>query len=567
MSNREISTRQIIIFYCIYSFSIKFLTLPSLLAKNVGHDAWIAALVGVVLELCFLYLVLLLIKKNLSNVFMKIFGLVIIAPILLYEIVIISKQTYGILNNNLFEYVPYFLFVTSLVLLAVYFCLSHPRGIFRCAEIFFVFLILGVVLSVAPAIPNINVREILPIFDTSVGAIIKTVFINAIFFEPFLFIFVFRKNIEKTKLFKTKFMVSALIAGAVFVFFVFMFCALFGSLAPYKEIAVTNLTVYSAYITSGGHLDWVILTAWLLLVLLRFGVTCAAAFKCVRDVLPKKFMRPTIPVAGHRPRLLDTIARKKAIIVFIAVLVALLPQSIARPAQMTSKVILTEIAIDRATDYTVSATAQNGKSPENLTATAPTLFGAINQIALDQQKQVSFAHCNQIVLGEGLADENIAELLHYFMFNTEIRNTAKMAWVEKGRKTTMEQFYRDYYDVRPSVLANGTTKSAVFRGGLYNATLTETQTDGHMFYMGDKIDKRFVFDNEVVKVTKNNSAVIGTRVKITVKAEIISRPNPPREMRTQIRKQLQETVFADVNECLAILYPDKKFNVTVDVKL
>jgi len=298
---KKISSRQLIIFYGIYSFSIKFLMLPSLLAKTAGKDAWISALAGTILELAILFIALTVLTRNQdTDIYSHLRGnnphtkavrsvlgkIVIIAmlAVFLLQLFILVNQAFHLLNQNLFDKVSIYYFSIPMLLLGLFFCFMPARAIFRSGEVFFVFIIIGIVLSVFPAITRINPSEILPIFENGVSPSANAFYLNVIYFESAFFLLMFMGDIKIEPHFRKKFMITAAVLGLFFVFFVFMFYSLFGPLAPIKNTAVTNLTVYSSYLTATGRLDWVLVTMWLLLLLLRFGVTFYCAFAALRYI-------------------------------------------------------------------------------------------------------------------------------------------------------------------------------------------------------------------------------------------------------------------------------------------
>jgi spore germination protein AB len=285
---KSISTRQIIIFYGIYSFAIKFLSLPSTLYRTAGKDAWIAALIGTVIELIILLPILFLISKyNEKSIYDSILKkpqviLAIIAKtimflfliIFFYETLILLNQTFHLINESLFDSVPYYFFSLPLIFMGAFFCFNPTRSIFRSGEIFFIFIILGVIISIFPAFSHFNIKEVLPVGKSGIKNIFLAVFKSAIYFESIFFILIFKGEIKIEKHFIKKFMTTAIIIGLFFIFFVFMFTAVFGATAPYKSIAITY----------GGRLDWVLITIWLLLIVLRFGITFFAGFKCLKFI-------------------------------------------------------------------------------------------------------------------------------------------------------------------------------------------------------------------------------------------------------------------------------------------
>jgi len=274
--------------------------------------------------------------------------------------------------------------------------------------------------------------------------------------------------------------------------------------------------------------------------------------------------------------------QKKALILFLVVLLVLLPGAVSRPAQMLSKAVLTEITIDKAggeyvlTGEMVINEAGGGiggggmggggegeKRTKTLVATGASLGDAINKMSASQSKQVSFAHCNLMIMGEGLAGENLADLLRYFLHRTEINNNCAVAWKEKGRKTTLERFYKDYMRyVSTSTLTQGPVESAVFKSGKYAFTLDETQTTAVELLRSQKPKKRFVQDGEVLHVLSNRCNIktsfkddIPTvNIKLKIKTQLETNPQASTESLVQLARGLEQRLLDDVTQTLSHIY-------------
>ena len=291
----KITARQLIIFYCIYSFSIKFLTLPQILSQGSGRDAWIAALLGTVLELALLFLTLKVLENgkgsdiysdfraNTTFIGAKAFAIVLFS-IFFFQLFILANTSFTLLSDSLFAELNKHLFIIPLVLFGTLFCFSQAQAIFRSGEIFYLLIILGLVLSVIPVIGQIRPSEVTPILSNGFMPVLNTTYNNLIYFESTALLLVFSGDIKMEKKFKRNFMTVASIVGLFFVLFVFMFYALFGPLAPTKTMAVANLSTYSSFLTQGGRLDWILICIWLLLLLLRFGITFYCAFASIRYI-------------------------------------------------------------------------------------------------------------------------------------------------------------------------------------------------------------------------------------------------------------------------------------------
>jgi len=285
---KKITQRQLIIFYCIYSFAIKFLLLPQLLTRGSGNDAWISALIGTVIELLVLWMVLGVMTANKDKDIYQARGAKIVMPLMLLvfllQIMILTKQSFYLLGENMFENLSAFMFIIPMLLLGIFFCFTSTQSIFRSGEIFYVFLAVGIAVSVLPALGQINAREALPLFSSGMRPILTTTLINLIYFESASFLLMFSGEIKIEENFKKRFMAVATAVGVFFVFFVFMFWSLFAGVSSAKNVAVANMTGYSSIVASGGRTGWILVAVWLLLLLLRFGVTFYCAFKSTKYI-------------------------------------------------------------------------------------------------------------------------------------------------------------------------------------------------------------------------------------------------------------------------------------------
>jgi hypothetical protein len=285
--------------------------------------------------------------------------------------------------------------------------------------------------------------------------------------------------------------------------------------------------------------------------------------------------------------LFKSIWKKKALILFIAVLVLLLPQAVSRPAQVFSKALLTEITIDKLEDnYSLAGKAvilPDDEKPKEISAVGKSLGEAINKMAEDTNREISFAHCTLIIIGEGLAEENLTDTLRYFLYKTELNNNCTLAYKEKGYDTTLEKFYKDYMRrYSTCLLAEGTAKYAVFKQGNYAFSTDETQKQALDFALGKSSDNRIVQDGNILKVlsgkaslkTRNNTA----DVEITLKLELENSPHASNAEIKQIKTKLKEEITRQVGDMLDFCYGrnadvlqlfkiPQDFNIKVDAKI
>jgi len=265
------------------------------MSESVGRDAWIAAAVGVVIELVMVFLVLSVLTRSresdiysdmrsrIGGIGAKGFVLMMFALFTL-QLFVVASSAFTLTSSHLFYELNVHKFMIPLVLFGALFCLLPARAIFRSSEIFWLVILIAVVLSIIPALPQASMREITPILSGggALRRVFMTTFRNLIFFESAAFLLVFSGDIKVEKNFRKKFMTVAVASGVVFVIFVVVFTAIFGALAPYKSVAVLNLSNYSNFLVQGGQLDWILVCVLLLALLIRFGATFYCAFACMR---------------------------------------------------------------------------------------------------------------------------------------------------------------------------------------------------------------------------------------------------------------------------------------------
>jgi len=281
---KKINSRQLLIFYFIYSFGIKFLMLPSFLSAGAGRDAWIAAGVGALVELGLLFVVLLAMERKSST---KILMPLLFAFFLLQALITLTHTNF-LLSHTIYENLGKHMFVIPILVLGVFFVFSKIRAVFRSGEIFYILILVAIFLAVLPALWKADPSEVFQGSGGGVTLIFHTVFNNLIYFEGALILLVFKGEVEVKKNFKRNFMIWAAIGAVVFTAFVFFFISLFGPLSGLRELGIVDVTGQNAYLAQNVRLEWIIVCVWLLLLLMRFGVLF---YSCFATIANKK-MKP-----------------------------------------------------------------------------------------------------------------------------------------------------------------------------------------------------------------------------------------------------------------------------------
>ncbi len=279
--HQVINLRQLCLGYFLYSISIKVLTLPSTLAKGAGNWAWLSALLGIVFELVLVIVASLILKftDNRNRFFRGLCWLLL--PLIALEIILTATQIFQLAYTDLFTNLGITVFVITLIGLGMFFLTRQPRAVFRASEILWLFFTFGLILAVIPTLYQINVNWH-DLVRGNGGQILSTTLINLGFFETATFVLAFGSETRKTNRDLIKLNLTALLCGIGYVVVMILFVLLFGSLGRHQTMGLVDLTTAAQFITNSGSMDWLIATAILAALVLRFGIQLVAMVTLVK---------------------------------------------------------------------------------------------------------------------------------------------------------------------------------------------------------------------------------------------------------------------------------------------
>jgi hypothetical protein len=292
---KKISGRQLIVFYIIYTFAVKFLMLPHFLSMDAGRDAWLGALLGSVLELALLFIILKAITINQdTDIYKTLRGRVtdagariVLFVMLLFFMVqtlITVKHTGYMLSQALYEELDFITFAIPMLILGIFFCYTKTRAVFRSGELTYFLIIIALGLALLPSLDKIDAAEILPVLDAGFGPVAGGVYNNLVYFECSAVMLMFMGDVQIKKNFTRNFMITASLCALVFVLFVALYSTIFGPLTEARQLAIVNITQVSSYISQNGRLEWLMVCVWLVMLLMRFGVTFYCCFAAIRYI-------------------------------------------------------------------------------------------------------------------------------------------------------------------------------------------------------------------------------------------------------------------------------------------
>ncbi len=290
MNNRHhqaINLRQLCLGYFLYSTAIKVLTLPSALATTAGNWAWVSALLGVVFELVLVVIASLILKfTDNQNKFFRVLCWVLL-PVIVIEIATTAMQIYRLAYTDLFTNLGITVFVITMVALGLFFLTRQPRAVFRAGEILWLFFALGLILAIIPTLYNIKVNWH-DLVRGDATQIVPATAMHLCCFESAVFVLAFGSETRKTNRDLCRLNLTALLCGIGYVAFMILFILLFGSLTKHQTMGLIDITTAAQFITSSGSLDWLIATAILAALVLRFGVQLVAVVTLLKRGLNRQ---------------------------------------------------------------------------------------------------------------------------------------------------------------------------------------------------------------------------------------------------------------------------------------
>jgi len=300
MLKKLVSTRQIILILIISMVTLKVLFLPSLLAKDIGRDAYFFVLLMCVIDLVVLCLLLFIFYKNPDLSFVeilnKMFGKFLTKIIMfLFMLFFISKccgifqANFSYLNENLYSSLRWYTFAFP-ILITIFFIASFGvNSLSRLVEMFAPVVIVGFIICLFVGLFRADFSNLLPFMQKGFLSQFKQIFRYSFWFGDYILFVVFFGNIKQDKKQFSKIFISLSIS----ILMVGLFLAVSYSLFSYNSVTHTNAISDTLQllpsISDIGSFDWIMVLVWDICLFLYFTLNVLGAFYCFRMVFLKKY--------------------------------------------------------------------------------------------------------------------------------------------------------------------------------------------------------------------------------------------------------------------------------------
>lgn len=310
MGKNQVKISQLALLLMLVITGGKFLSLPSLLAEDVGHDSWLVLCFGFLLDfvcLCFLLRTIKLNKNLLSfdDILNKILTPVGAKVVLLVFFVMFMTRVLVLVENCYNTYAVIFdvntnwlLFILPVVCVAGFAICRGFNSVARVSQILFAPVVLAIVAIAVYPLSKVQFNDLLPIAEVGVQNIVRTSFLRCHWFSDYVFVYFVLEDIKPQKRvflpILTTFCIGAILTVALNVVFV----SLFGSLAQFKNIAMAKIGLFSGAEATKGRWDWLTLSVWITSVIVKIVIFIFCAYKCVERIFRMHFTKANFAVLG-----------------------------------------------------------------------------------------------------------------------------------------------------------------------------------------------------------------------------------------------------------------------------
>lgn len=302
MDKNRVGINQLALLYLLSIEGGKFLTLPSILAKDVGHDSWLVVAFGFLWDaicLCFLLWAIRLNQKSkfdlaailnktvtkvVSKIVMVLFFVIFVirANILLAACYKTFAVTFDVSTN-------WIVFAIPIAALAFFAIKLGFNAIARTTQLLFGIIFISVLFLVLSPVSQVELTSLLPLGEAGWGKIIGDSFLRSFWFSDYLFIYFVLENVEvKNNRVYAPIMAGFVVGAVLTVCMNAVFVALYGNMAPNFELAMSKIGVYFVSNSSNGRWDWLTLSVWLMSVFLKIIVFIFCAYKSMEKIFEFK---------------------------------------------------------------------------------------------------------------------------------------------------------------------------------------------------------------------------------------------------------------------------------------
>ncbi len=270
----KINYRQLSVLVFMSFVALKFLALPSLLYEISGNMSIFVALVLMIIDGIYVYILLGLMKKcnekNILDFMRKCFGTIITKILLIllmfkYALVVanLAKGLEFFVVENLYKEFDWLVFVLPLIALSAFMIYKGVRNIARVCELVCWFVFFGLIYVSLKAIKGVEPMSYLPLFKDGVVPLVKSGFTYLNWFGSGIFMVMLFGSVDFTTK-KNGTMIRFLLYSLALVMLVyFIFYGLFEITSSTHNFCISAISEYNTGKSAIDELSWLIVALWI----------------------------------------------------------------------------------------------------------------------------------------------------------------------------------------------------------------------------------------------------------------------------------------------------------------
>ena len=301
---KEISSHQFILLSVFLLLSTKILTFQPIVYEFSGKDSFWSILFGALFDILILLFVVFLLKKhqditffellkkNFGNIVAKII-LAIMFVFILFKVVYLAEETFSFFVKFLYEDLNVWIYIIPMAFVCGYFSIKGITTISRTIEVFYIFVLIGIILCALTSVEGINFNHIMPFFENGFSKTFDGLLSQIFYRGNGLILLLFMGKIKFSNHFVLKFMSAKVFATILLLFITLLFYLVYGPSTKYVEFALADLPQYNPFVSDLGRLNWLSVVVCVIALILTTSVMLYSLSLIMRWVFELK--RSIIP--------------------------------------------------------------------------------------------------------------------------------------------------------------------------------------------------------------------------------------------------------------------------------
>ncbi len=279
----KINYRQLSIMVFLSFISLKFLALPSVMYITSGNMSWLVALVLMIIDGLYAFMLVGLMKKckdkNINEFLINTVGVVLAKIIFILlsaqfiiQIINLTKGLEFFVVENFYDDFNWLIYVLPLIILTGFMMYKGIRNIARVEEMFCWAITIGCIYIALKCITCTDPRAFLPMFKDGVAPLFHSAFKHYSWFGSATFLIMLFGKVDFTNAKKSVLIKYVVFAILLVQFLYFVFYGLFDTTSPTHNFCLSDVSQFSSNESIIDELSWLVVSLWVIAQALQLAV-------------------------------------------------------------------------------------------------------------------------------------------------------------------------------------------------------------------------------------------------------------------------------------------------------